>query len=77
VNVLEPILIYAVPAAGLYLLIWLLVVAPRMARKPRYRVGQPWSYPPLWWTANPKGAHLPSTEDLVVTGDRGGASGNW
>jgi hypothetical protein len=77
VTVWETILYFAVPAVGLYLLIALLVVAPRMARKPRYRVGQPWPYEPLWWTANPKGAHLPSVEGLVVTGERGGARGNW
>jgi hypothetical protein len=77
VTVLETILIYVVPSVGLYLLIVLLVVAPRMARKPRYRVGQPWPYEPLWWTANPEGAQLPSTDGLVVTGERGGARGNW
>jgi hypothetical protein len=77
VTVLETILFFVVPSAGLYLLIVLLVVAPRMARKPRYRVGQPWPHEPLWWTANPQGAQLPSVEGLVVTGERGGARGNW
>ncbi|OLT19292.1 hypothetical protein BJF78_11070 [Pseudonocardia sp. CNS-139] len=76
-SVLETILIFAVPSVGLYLLIVLLVVAPRMARRPRYRVGQPWPYAPLWWTANPEGAQLPSTEGIVVTGERGSASGDW
>jgi hypothetical protein len=77
VTVWETILIYVVPSVGLYLLIVLLVVAPRMARKPRYRAGQPWPYEPLWWTANPKGAQLPSMDGVLVTGDRGGARGNW
>jgi hypothetical protein len=77
VSVLETILFFVVPAVGLYLLIALLVVAPRMARRPRYRVGQPWPHEPMWWTANPRGAQLPSVEGLVVTGERGGARGNW
>jgi hypothetical protein len=77
VSVLETILLFVVPSAGLYLLIVLLVVAPRMARRPRYRAGQPWQHEPIWWTANPQGAQLPSVEGLVVTGERGGARGNW
>lgn len=76
-SVLETILVFVVPSVGLYLLIVLLVVGPRMARKPRYRVGQPWPHEPLWWTANPEGAQLPSVDDRVVIGERGGARDNW
>jgi hypothetical protein len=91
VSVWETILYFAVPAAGMYLGIMLLVVSPRAARRPRYRVGQPWPYDPMWWTANPQGAQLPPAEH---TGDhnadrgpalagaragveRGGARGSW
>jgi hypothetical protein len=77
VSVLETILYFVVPTVGLYLLIALLVVAPRLARRPRYRVGQPWPHPPLWWTANPQGAQLPAVDGHVVTGERGGARGSW
>jgi hypothetical protein len=80
---LETILFFVVPPVGLYLLIVLLVVAPRMHRRPRYRVGQPWPYPPMWWTANPRGAHLPPADHgpavhggHAVT-ERGGARGIW
>ena len=58
-SVFETILYFVVPTVGLYLLIALLAAAPRLARRPRYRVGQPWPYEPLWWTANPQGAQLP------------------
>ena len=61
-SVWETILYFAVPAVALYVGIALLVIAPRMARRPRYRVGQPWPHEPVWWTANPEGAHLPPPE---------------
>ncbi len=90
VSVWETILYFVVPAVALYLGIALLVVAPRMARRPRYRVGQPWPHDPMWWTANPQGAHLPAvdhagdhTADLGSLADarsgveRGGARGTW
>jgi hypothetical protein len=62
VSVWETVLYFAVPSVALYLGIALLVVAPRMARRPRYRVGQPWPHGPMWWTANPQGAHLPAAD---------------
>jgi hypothetical protein len=65
----ETILYFAVPAAALYLGITLLVIAPRMARRPRYRVGQPWPHGPMWWTANPRGAQLPAVDH---SGDHAG-----
>jgi hypothetical protein len=77
VSVLETILYFVVPTVGLYLLIVALVVLPRRARRPRYRVGQPWPYEPLWWTANPEGAQLPAPEAHVVPGAAGGARGSW
>ncbi len=67
-SVWETILYFVVPSVGLYLGITLLVVAPRMARRPRYRVGQPWPYPPMWWTANPEGAHLRPSPTMAPTG---------
>jgi hypothetical protein len=84
VSVLETILYFVVPTVALYLGIALLVVAPRAARRPRYRVGQPWPHAPIWWTANPQGAQLPPADHdtTAVTGaragtERGGARGSW
>ncbi|MGD9527448.1 aa3-type cytochrome oxidase subunit CtaJ [Pseudonocardia sp.] len=76
-STFDTVLVVAVPAALVYGLIALLVVMPRRARRPRYRVGQPWPYQPLFWTANPQGAQLPAPEQRVVTGERGGARGDW
>ncbi len=77
VSVWETILVFAVPVIGLIALIVLLVVAPRHSRRPRYRVGQPWPYPPLFWTANPRGAQLADLDGHATTGERGGARGSW
>jgi len=71
------VLTYVVPSVGLYLLIALLVVAPRRTGRPRYRVGRPWRYQPLFWTANPKGAQLPAGPQRPAEGECGGAHGNW
>lgn len=76
-SVLETILYFVVPTVGLYGLIVALVVLPKRAGRPRYRVGQPWPYEPLWWTANPAGAQLPAVAEHPVAGDRGGARGSW
>ena len=79
VNVWQTLLYLAVPTVGLYAAIVLLVVVPRASRRPRYRVGQPWPYEPMWWTANPEGARLPAVDhqSANVSGERGGARGSW
>lgn len=76
-SVWETILYFVVPTVVLYLGIAFLAAAPKLARRPRYRSGQPWQHRPLWWTANPQGAQLPALENHPVTGDRGGARGSW
>lgn len=77
VSVLETVLYFVLPVVGVYLLIAAWVVAPRRGRQQRYRVGQPWPYEPLFWTANPEGARLPAAVEHVVSGERGGARGKW
>lgn len=77
VSVLETLLLYGVPTVGLYLLIILAVVGKRRAKAPRHKVGQAWGYQPLWWTANPEGAHLPHAPARSAGGERGGARGSW
>ena len=76
-SVLETLLYFVVPPLAIVLLVVLAVVGPRRAKTPRYRVGQAWDYPPLWWTANPEGAHLPPATSGSVGGERGGARGSW
>jgi hypothetical protein len=75
--VLQAVLFLVVAPVALYVLIALLAAAPRMGRRPRYRVGQPWTFEPLWWTANPAGAQLPPPAEHLVSGGKGGARGSW
>jgi hypothetical protein len=81
VTVFETILYFVVPVVAIYGLVALLVARRRPARRQRYRVGQPWPYEPLFWTANPVGAHLPADGHAgagVRAGvERGGARGSW
>jgi hypothetical protein len=81
VSVLETILYFVVPSVGIYGLIALLVGRRKLTRKQRYRVGEPWSYEPLFWTANPEGAHLPVGDEhggvARAGAERGGARGSW
>jgi hypothetical protein len=77
VSVLETLLWFGVPSVGLYLLVLLAVYGPKQARKTRHRPGQKWDFDPLWWTANPEGAHLPAVTARPAAGERGGARGNW
>lgn len=76
-TVFETLLYLAVVPIVLYVLIALAAAGPRMGRRPRYRVGQPWPFEPLWWTANPAGAQLPPVEEHLVSGGKGGARGSW
>lgn len=76
-SVLDTVLVFGVAPLGLYLLIALMAAAPRVGRRPRYRVGQPWTFEPLWWTANPEGAQLPPPAEHVTSGQKGGARGSW
>lgn len=77
VTVLQAVLFLVVVPVALYVLIALLAAAPRLGRRPRYRVGQPWTFEPLWWTANPAGAQLPPPAEHLVSGGKGGARGSW
>ena len=77
VSVLQTLLLYGGGTIGLYLLIVLAVVVPKRSKQPRHRVGKAWGYAPLWWTANPEGAHLPAAAERSAGGERGGARGNW
>lgn len=81
-SVWQTILYFVVPVVGTYVLVALLIARNKLARKQRYRVGQPWPYEPLFWTANPDGAHLPAAEEHAVVetrvaAERGGARGSW
>jgi hypothetical protein len=55
VSPVETILVFAVIPLALYGVIALLTMREKTARTPRYRAGQEWEHPPVWWSANPAG----------------------
>lgn len=81
VNVVQTVLIYAGIPLAVYGLVALMTLRDKTARAPRYRPGQPWEYPAVWWTAHPAGADA----SAVPTGGggkarrtaKGGARGSW
>ena len=83
VSVVQTILIYAAIPLCIYGVIALLTLRGKFARTPRYRPGQSWDYPAVWWTANPAG--VGTQADAVPTGGskgakrtaKGGARGSW
>jgi hypothetical protein len=83
VSVVQTILVYAVIPLAIYGVVALLTLRDKFARNPRYRPGQPWEYPAVWWTANPAG--VGTHEGAVPTGGakgskrtaKGGARGSW
>jgi hypothetical protein len=80
VSVVETILIYAAIPLAIYGLVALLTLRDKSARAPRYRPGQPWDYPAVWWTANPAGADasaVPTGGGKARRTAKGGARGSW
>jgi hypothetical protein len=77
-NVLQSLLLYIGAPLGLFLLISLLVVAPSIARGPRYRPGLSWWAEPVWF-GGPAGspADAPTLSSVEPTRDGGGASARW
>jgi hypothetical protein len=75
VTVVETLLTFVVVPGVLYGGMALVISARRRGRRPRYRVGDPWPYEPLFWTANPEGAHLPA--GTAGSDTRGGTGGTW
>ncbi|WP_019813335.1 aa3-type cytochrome oxidase subunit CtaJ [Saccharomonospora saliphila] len=78
-SILETTLVFVAIPVAIYGFFALLTLRSKFASRPRYRPGQPWDYPPVWWTANPDGVG-----ERVAEGDtsapstvRGGARGNW
>ena len=79
-SVWETVLVYAIIPMAISLFVALLAARKGLSRRPRYRVGDRWNYPPVWYGANPEGAGLPKVIDHGVqpTGAvRGGAHGDW
>ena len=90
VSVVETILVFAGIPLAIVLLFAVLTLLPGRARKARYRSGQQWEYPPVWWEPHSSGgghgghgghggAHALTAghSTAVSRGPLGGARGTW
>ena len=86
-SVVQTVLVYAAIPLGIYAVVALLTLRERVTKAPRYRPGQAWDHPPVWWTANPAGLgreHVGFVEPpSTLSGGaarptaKGGARGSW
>ncbi len=83
-NVVETIVVFAVIPLAIYGLAGLLTLRRRSGGAPRYRSGQAWEHPAMWWSANPDGVgeghRHAGAETKAPSGAAtaaGGARGNW
>lgn len=89
-NLVETIVVFAVIPLAIYGLAGLLTLRRRSSGAPRYRSGQAWEFPAMWWSANPEGVgegHRHAGAGSTVSGSTvapegastaaGGARGNW
>lgn len=80
----ETLLVFALIPLAIYGVIGLATMRSKFAGTPRYRPGQEWEHPPLWWSANPDGvggsrshAAVEANAGTATSTARGGARGNW
>jgi hypothetical protein len=73
VSVVQTVLVFAGIPLAIYAVVALLTLRDRVTKAPRYRPGQPWDYPPVWWTANPAGVGDRRAADAVPAVAKGGA----
>ncbi|WP_189212172.1 MULTISPECIES: aa3-type cytochrome oxidase subunit CtaJ [Actinokineospora] len=81
-TIVETFLVFAVIPLAIYAVVALVTLRDRFAKNPRYRPGQDWDHPPVWWTANPAGLDaghtaVAATESAPVRTAKGGARGSW
>ncbi|MFD2093227.1 aa3-type cytochrome oxidase subunit CtaJ [Blastococcus deserti] len=63
-NVVEMILVYAGIPLAVFVVLALLTLAPGGRKRVRYKPGQPWEHPPVWYEPHPEhvgaGGHEPA-----------------
>jgi hypothetical protein len=83
VSVVETVLIFVLIPLAIYGVVALLTLRERPEKPARYRPGQPWDHPPVWWVANPAGvgarhaAPQATARSSSKQTAKGGARGSW
>jgi hypothetical protein len=76
----ETVLVLVLGPLSILGLLAALTLWPKFIRAPRYRPGQGWNHPPVWWTADPDAVGASSSPAGLGTTThtaRGGARGTW
>lgn len=88
-SVVETVVVFGVIPVAAMIVFALLVLLRRPGVRPRYRSGEAWEHPPVWWSGNPMGiaAHgadnaaghgrHASRHGVVASPVGGGARGTW
>ncbi|ACU35095.1 hypothetical protein KCV87_14865 [Actinosynnema pretiosum subsp. pretiosum] len=77
-TIVETVLVFALIPLAIFGVIALLTLRRKTTRVQRYRPGQEWTHPPVWWSAN-AGQRATSAGTVPAAGGtaRGGARGSW
>lgn len=76
-SALQTLLIFAGIPIGLFVVISLLVMAPSMARGPRYRPGLGWWAAPVWFNGPDDADSAVRHATATPKNEGGGASARW
>jgi len=75
VSIIQTIAVFVGIPVLIYGTIALLTMVPGRHKRPRYRPGQSWDYPPQWWAGDQPIVTSGTTDNRLVRG--GGAHGTW
>lgn len=75
VTILQTIGVFVGIPVLIYGTIFVLTMVPGRHKRPRYRPGQSWEYPPQWWAGDQPIVASAAAESRSVQG--GGAHGSW
>lgn len=75
VTILQTIGVFVGLPVLIYGTIFVLTMVPGRHKRPRYRPGQSWDYPPQWWAGDQPVVASAGTENRLAQG--GGAHGSW
>jgi hypothetical protein len=75
VTILQTIGVFVGIPVLIYGTIFVLTMVPGRHKRPRYRPGQAWDYPPQWWAGDQPIVTAAGSDNRLAQG--GGAHGTW
>jgi hypothetical protein len=75
VSIIQTIAVFVGIPVLIYGIIALLTLLPGRHKRPRYRPGKSWDYPPQWWAGDQRIVTSATNDNRHAQG--GGAHGTW